>query len=641
MKTKILLLFLIISTSLSAQILEPVKWSITENKTSDNTIEIRYKATIEKGWHLYSNELPDGGPLATEVTYTTLEGAEIVGDLVADRAAVETYSDVFSMVLGNFKDEVTFVQKIKLLSPQYRIAGDVRYMACDDGTCIPPTTVAFEFVSSSEILPTVQENDLPQTNISSIAGWTQMIDEIESIENSSVEKESLLYIFIASFIGGLLALLTPCVWPMIPMTVSFFLKQSGSRRKAIMRAIMYGFAIIVIYLLLGLLITTIFGASALNDLSTNAWFNIFFFLLLVLFAASFFGAFDLTLPASWTTKIDAKADATTGFLSILLMAFTLALVSFSCTGPIIGTLLVEAASSGIAIGPAIGMFVFSLALALPFGLFAIFPTMIKSLPKSGGWLNSVKVVLAFIELALALKFLSVADLAYGWGILPRETFLTLWIVIFFLLGLYLLGFIQFKHDSKPAYLSVTRLFLAIISIAFSIYMIPGLWGAPLKAISAFAPPVSTQTFNLSQQTNELVFDDYDKAKVYAKEQGKPMFVDFTGYGCVNCRKMEASVFMDDRVKDILDDEYVMVTLYVDDKTDLPEPITIEEYGKEVTLKTYGDKWSYLQRYKFGANAQPYYILLSPEGKPLASPYGYNEDVEKFVEFLNKGVSKRR
>ena len=641
MKTKIVLLCLIISTSLSAQILEPVKWSITENKTSDNTIEIQYKATIEDGWHLYSNVLPDGGPLATEVTYTTLEGVEIDGDLLADRAAIEAYSDVFSMVLGNYKDEVTFVQKIKLLSPQYRIAGDVRYMACDDGTCIPPTTVAFEFVSSSEILPAVQEGVAPQTYVSSISGWTPMIDEIESIENSSAEKESLLYIFIASFIGGLLALLTPCVWPMIPMTVSFFLKQSGSRRKAIVRAIMYGFAIIVIYLLLGLLITTIFGASALNDLSTNAWFNIFFFLLLVLFAASFFGAFDLTLPASWTTKIDAKADATTGFLSILLMAFTLALVSFSCTGPIIGTLLVEAASSGIAIGPAIGMFGFSLALALPFALFAIFPTMIKSLPKSGGWLNSVKVVLAFIELALALKFLSVADLAYGWGILPRETFLTLWIVIFFLLGLYLLGFIQFKHDSKPAYLSVTRLFLAIISIAFSIYMIPGLWGAPLKAISAFAPPVSTQTFNLSQQTNELVFDDYDKAKVYAKEQGKPLFVDFTGYGCVNCRKMEASVFMDDRVKDILDDEYVMVTLYVDDKTDLPEPITIEEYGKEVTLKTYGDKWSYLQRYKFGANAQPYYILLSPEGKPLASPYGYNEDVEKFVEFLNKGVSKRR
>lgn len=632
---------MIISTSLSAQIIEPVKWNITEHKTSDTTLEIRYNATIDEGWHLYSNILPDGGPLATEVTYSTLEGAELVGDLVSDREAIEEYSNVFSMVLNNFIEEVAFVQKIKLLSPQYKIVGDVRYMACDNGTCIPPTTVGFKFVSSpqQEIVP--QQRTESQEKISAIGDWTPMIDEIEAVETENVEKESLFYIFITSFIGGLLALLTPCVWPMIPMTVSFFLKQSGGRRKAIIRAMLYGLAIVIIYLLLGLLVTTIFGASALNDLSTNAWFNIFFFVLLVVFAASFFGAFDLTLPASWTTKIDAKADATTGFVSILLMAFTLALVSFSCTGPIIGTLLVEAASSGIAIGPAVGMLGFSSALALPFALFAIFPTLIKSLPKSGGWLNSVKVVLAFIELALALKFLSVADLAYGWNILPRETFLTLWIVIFFLLGLYLLGVIQFKHDSKPAYLSVTRLFLAIIPLAFSVYMIPGLWGAPLKAISAFAPPMSTQTFNLTQPTKQMVFDDYDKAKAYAKEQGKPLFVDFTGYGCVNCRKMEASVFMEERVREVLDNDYVMVTLYVDDKTNLPEPITIEEYGKEVTLKTYGDKWSYLQRYKFGANAQPYYILLSSEGEPLASPYGYNEDVEKFLEFLNKGVSKRR
>ena len=402
---------------------------------------------------------------------------------------------------------------------------------------------------------------------------------------------------------------------------------------------MYALSIIIIYLVLGLLVTTIFGASALNDMSTNAWFNIFFFILLLFFAASFFGAFNLTLPASWTTKIDAKADATTGFVSILLMAFTLALVSFSCTGPIIGTLLVEAASSGVSVGPTIGMFGFSLALAIPFALFAIFPTLIKSLPKSGSWLNTIKVVLAFIELALALKFLSVADLAYGWGILPRETFLVLWIVIFFLLGLYLLGVIQFKYDTKPAHLSVTRLFLAIIPLAFSLYMLPGLWGAPLKAISAFAPPMSTQTFNLSQQNKEIVFDDYDKAKAYAKEQNKPLFVDFTGYGCVNCRKMESSVFVEDKVRDILDSEYVMVTLYVDDKTYLPSPMVVEENGREVTLKTYGDKWSYLQRYKFGANAQPYYILLSPEGRPLASPYGYDEDVEKFVEFLNKGIDK--
>lgn len=641
MKTKILLFFLIISTSLSAQIIEPVKWNITEHKTSDTTLEIRYNATIDAGWHLYSNILPDGGPLATEVTYSTLEGAELVGDLVSDREAIEEYSNVFSMVLNNFIEEVTFVQKIKLLSPQYKIEGDVRYMACDNGTCIPPTTVGFKFASSPQQKVVPQQRTESQEKISTIGDWTPMIDEIEAVETESVEKESLFYIFITSFIGGLLALLTPCVWPMIPMTVSFFLKQSGGRKKAIIRAMLYGLAIVIIYLLLGLLVTTIFGASALNDLSTNAWFNIFFFVLLVVFAASFFGAFDLTLPASWTTKIDAKADATTGFVSILLMAFTLALVSFSCTGPIIGTLLVEAASSGIAIGPAVGMLGFSSALALPFALFAIFPTLIKSLPKSGGWLNSVKVVLAFIELALALKFLSVADLAYGWNILPRETFLILWIVIFFLLGLYLLGVIQFKHDSKPAYLSVTRLFLAIIPLAFSVYMIPGLWGAPLKAISAFAPPMSTQTFNLTQPTKQMVFDDYDKAKAYAKEQGKPLFVDFTGYGCVNCRKMEASVFMEERVREVLDNDYVMVTLYVDDKTNLPEPITIEEYGKEVTLKTYGDKWSYLQRFKFGANAQPYYILLSPEGEPLASPYGYNEDVEKFLEFLNKGVSKRR
>ena len=632
---------MIISTSLSAQIIEPVKWNITEHKTSDTTLEIRYNATIDEGWHLYSNILPDGGPLATEVTYSTLEGAELVGDLVSDREAIEEYSNVFSMVLNNFIEEVTFVQKIKLLSPQYKIEGDIRYMACDNGTCIPPTTVGFKFVSSPQQKIVTQQRSESQEEISTIGDWTPMIDEIEAVETENVEKESLFYIFITSFIGGLLALLTPCVWPMIPMTVSFFLKQSGGRRKAIIRAMLYGLAIVIIYLMLGLLVTTIFGASALNDLSTNAWFNIFFFVLLVVFAASFFGAFDLTLPASWTTQIDAKADATTGFVSILLMAFTLALVSFSCTGPIIGTLLVEAASSGIAIGPAVGMLGFSSALALPFALFAIFPTLIKSLPKSGGWLNSVKVVLAFIELALALKFLSVADLAYGWNILPRETFLTLWIVIFFLLGLYLLGVIQFKHDSKPAYLSVTRLFLAIIPLAFSVYMIPGLWGAPLKAISAFAPPMSTQTFNLTQPTKQMVFDDYDKAKAYAKEQGKPLFVDFTGYGCVNCRKMEASVFMEERVREVLDNDYVMVTLYVDDKTNLPEPVTIEEYGKEVTLKTYGDKWSYLQRYKFGANAQPYYILLSPEGEPLASPYGYNEDVEKFLEFLNKGVSKRR
>ncbi|MBQ3555465.1 MAG: thioredoxin family protein [Bacteroidales bacterium] len=636
MKTKIILLFLLITLPLSAQILEPVKWNITEQKVDESTLELHFKATIEEGWHLYSNELPDGGPLATEVTYTTLEGVEPSGELISDKKSVEEYVELFSMVLNFFEKEVTFVQRLKILSPDYKIEGAIRYMGCNNLTCLTPTTEEFNFTS---LQGGVVESVSFPVSVASSFSWTPVVDELREMESEEQKDRSLLYIFIAGFIGGLLALLTPCVWPMIPMTVSFFLKHSGNRKKAIKSAVMYGFAIVIIYLMLGLLITTIFGASALNDLSTNAWFNIFFFLLLVLFAASFFGAFELTLPASWTTKLDAKADTTTGFVSILLMAFTLALVSFSCTGPIIGTLLVEAASSGITLSPILGMLGFAIALAIPFVLFAIFPTIIKSLPKSGGWLNNVKVVLAFIELALALKFLSVADLAYGWNILPRETFLTLWIVIFFLLGLYLLGAIQFKHDSKPKYLSVTRLFLAIIPLAFSIYMLPGLWGAPLKAISAFAPPMSTQTFNLNAQAEGVVFDDYDQAKAYAKEQNKPMFVDFTGYGCVNCRKMEAAVLADDKVKDILEKEYVMVTLHVDDKTPLSTPIEVEEYGKKVTLKTYGDKWSYLQRYKFGANAQPYYLLLSPKGKPLASPYGYNEDVDKFIKFLEKGRDK--
>lgn len=462
MKTKIILLFLLITLPLSAQILEPVKWNITEQKVDESTLELHFKATIEEGWHLYSNQLPDGGPLATEVTYTTLEGVELSGELASNKKSEEEYVELFSMVLNFFEKEVTFVQRLKILSPDYKIEGAIRYMGCNNLTCLTPTTEEFDFTS---LQGGVVESVTSPVSVTSSFSWTPVVDELREMESEEQEDRSLLYIFIAGFIGGLLALLTPCVWPMIPMTVSFFLKHSGNRKKAIKSAVMYGFAIVIIYLMLGLLITTIFGASALNDLSTNAWFNIFFFLLLVLFAASFFGAFELTLPASWTTKLDAKADSTTGFVSILLMAFTLALVSFSCTGPIIGTLLVEAASSGITLSPVLGMLGFAIALAIPFVLFAIFPTIIKSLPKSGGWLNNVKVVLAFIELALALKFLSVADLAYGWNILPRETFLTLWIVIFFLLGLYLLGVIQFKHDSKPKYLSVTRLFLAIIPLA--------------------------------------------------------------------------------------------------------------------------------------------------------------------------------
>ena len=471
--------------------------------------------------------------------------------------------------------------------------------------------------------------------------WSPVIDQLKSFGDATVSAAdtSWLFIFFAGFLGGLIALLTPCVWPMIPMTVSFFLKRTKDRKKAIRDAITYGLSIIVIYLVMGLLITGIFGASALNDLSTNAIFNILFFLLLVVFAVSFFGAFELVLPASWTSKLDSKADSTTGILSIFFMSFTLVLVSFSCTGPIIGTLLVQAASMGTAVGPAIGMFGFALALSIPFSVFAIFPNMLQSMPKSGGWLNSVKVVLGFLELALALKFLSVADLAYGWRLLDREAFIVLWIVIFSLLGVYLLGKIKFSHDSEVKYVSVPRLFMAIISFAFAIYMVPGLWGAPLKAISAFAPPLYTQDFNLYKNEVHAAFDDYESGMAYAKKVNKPVMIDFSGFGCVNCRKMEASVWTDPKVKQMLENGYVLITLMVDDKTKLPQPIEIQENGKTRKLKTIGDKWSYLQRSKFGSNAQPFYILLNDEGQPLGPSYAFNEDVSKYIQFLQNGLKE--
>jgi thiol:disulfide interchange protein DsbD len=423
------------------------------------------------------------------------------------------------------------------------------------------------------------------------------------------------------------------------MTVSFFLKRNDNRKKAVRQSILYGLSIIVIYLLLGLIITAIFGASALNDLSTNAIFNLLFFGLLILFAVSFFGAFEITLPSSWTNKMNSKADNSMGLLSIFFMAFTLVLVSFSCTGPIIGTLLVQAASMGTTVGPAVGMFGFALALAIPFTLFAVFPSRLKELPKSGGWLNSVKVVLGFLELALALKFLSVADLAYHWNILDREVFLALWITIFALLGLYLLGKIKFPHDSDVKFVSIPRIFLAMISFAFAVYLIPGLWGAPLKAISAFSPPLYTQDFNLYKNEVHAKFDDYDSGMQYAKKTGKPVVVDFSGFGCVNCRKMEAAVWTDPHVKDLLEKDYVLITLFVDDKASLPEPIKVNDGGKTRTLKTIGDKWGYLQRHKFGANAQPFYVLLDNDGKPIAKSYGFNESIEEFTKYLKSGLDE--
>lgn len=669
-----------------AQILTPVKWKINlDDKDGAPEKEIVFTATADKGWHLYDMNLPEGGPVSTSFTFETLNGAELIGQPVPSIKPTEVYDEQFAMNLRWYPGTVSFVQKLKVTDPaKFKAEGELEFMACNDETCLPPDQIAFSFDKKSihvdpalaanspatendkedataSITPDTQEatkeiaenapsnlvKETPVPASTKASGrltesselWTPVIDQLKSFGDSTISAAdtSWLFIFFAGFLGGLIALLTPCVWPMIPMTVSFFLKRTKDRKKAIRDAVTYGLSIIVIYLVMGLLITGIFGASALNDLSTNAVFNILFFLLLVVFAVSFLGAFELVLPASWTSKLDSKADSTTGVLSIFFMSFTLVLVSFSCTGPIIGTLLVQAATMGTAVGPAIGMFGFALALSIPFSVFAIFPNMLQSMPKSGGWLNSVKVVLGFLELALALKFLSVADLAYGWRLLDREVFIVLWIVIFSLLGCYLLGKIKFSHDSELKYVSVPRLFMAIISFAFAIYMVPGLWGAPLKAISAFAPPLYTQDFNLYKNEVHAAFDDYESGMAYAKKVNKPVMIDFSGFGCVNCRKMEASVWTDPTVKQILENDYVLITLIVDDKTKLPEPIEIQENGKTRKLKTIGDKWSYLQRSKFGANAQPFYILLNGEGEPLGPSYAFDEDVSKYIQFLQNGL----
>ena len=664
--------------AVQAQIHTPVKWKIKLEDSGKPEKEIVFTAVADKGWHLYDMNLPAGGPVSTSITYETMKGAELVGKVVSSVAPTSVYDELFAMNLRWYSGTVTFTQKIKVTDAKaFKLAGELEFMACNDETCLPPERVEFSFnrknitmtdagvvagesddQTVADSLSLAQgtdslsvsadgENARQLVNPTKIAEalsdnvdlWTPVIDELKAFGESPLDgsDSSLLFIFLAGFAGGFIALLTPCVWPMIPMTVSFFLKRTKNKKKAIKDAVMYGVSIIVIYLALGLLITGIFGASALNDLSTNAVFNLLFFALLVLFAVSFFGAFEMVLPSSWTNKLDAKADSTSGILSIFFMAFTLALVSFSCTGPIIGTLLVQAASMGSIVAPAVGMFGFAFALAIPFSVFAIFPNMLQSMPKSGGWLNSVKVVLGFLELALALKFFSVADLAYGWRILDRETFLVLWIVIFAMLGFYLLGKIRFSHDSELKYVSVPRLFMAIVSLAFAVYMVPGLWGAPLKSISAFAPPLYTQDFNLYEDEVHAQFDDYEAGMAYAKKNNKPVMIDFSGYGCVNCRKMEASVWTNPGVKQIIENDYVLITLFVDDKTKLPEVIEIEEHGKTRKLKTVGDKWSYLQRSKFGANAQPFYVLLDNNGKPLSHSYAYDEDVNKYIQFLQGGL----
>ncbi len=647
-----------------AQMQEPVKFQTEFNKLSDTEAELVFNATIDAGWHLYSTDLPEDGPISATVNFDKLEGAEPVGKLTPRGNVIEHFDNMFEMTLRYFEGKGTFVQKIRFTGGNYTLKGYLQYGACNDENCLPPTDVEFSYtgeakgassVPATKVEPAAQAHTEPLPIAESLAVetpvadevatndlWRPVIDELATFgqaEESDTANQSLWVIFITGLVGGLVALFTPCVWPIIPMTVSFFLKRSkDDKKKGIRDAWLYGASIVVIYVILGLAVTLIFGASALNALSTNAVFNILFFLMLVVFAASFFGAFEITLPSSWSNAVDSKAEKTTGFLSIFLMAFTLTLVSFSCTGPIIGFLLVEVSTSGNIIGPAIGMLGFAIALALPFTLFAMFPSWLKSMPKSGNWMNVIKVTLGFLELAFALKFLSVADLAYGWHILDRETFLALWIVIFALLGFYLLGKIKFPHDEEEDdKVGVTRFFLAMISLAFAVYMVPGLWGAPLRAISAFAPPATTQDFVLNKNEMQTHFLDYEEGMAYAKKAGKPVLLDFTGHGCVNCRKMENAVWIDQNVKQIIDNDYVLISLYVDEKAPLPEHLTVTENGKNRTLRTVGDKWSYLQRVKFGANAQPFYVLVDNEGNPLNQSYSYDEDVNKYIDFLKTGL----
>jgi thiol:disulfide interchange protein DsbD len=620
-------------SALSAQIYEPVKWSVEQKNIDNQTAEIQIHATIDEGWHLYGLDLPKGGPHPTSIVFETLGNATKVGEIQAPSKLIKQFDANFNMELNWYTDQAFFIQKIKFNDlSKVTIKGYIEFMACNDKSCLPPNKFPFSLgttttkVTAKVVVPS-KTSDY----------WKPVIQQLKSFGGAegSTGATSLWLIFIAGLLGGFLALLTPCVWPIIPMTVSFFLKRTDNKKLGRRDAGLYGLAIIFIYVLLGILITLIFGASALNSLSTNAIFNLLFFALLIVFSISFFGAFEITLPSSWSTKLDAKADSTAGFISILFMAFTLVLVSFSCTGPIIGTLLVQVSSSGSLLAPAIGMFGFAVALSIPFSLFALFPSWLKSMPRSGGWLNSVKVVLAFLELALALKFLSVADLAYGWHILDREVFLTIWIVIFALLGFYLLGKIRFSHDSESKYTSVTGVFLAIISFAFSVYMIPGLWGAPLKAISAFAPPLYTQDFNLYNDDVHAAFTDYDQGMAYAAEKKIPVIIDFSGFGCVNCRKMEASVWTDPTVKEILKKDFVLISLYVDDKASLAKPYDVQENGRTSSIETIGDKWSYLQRYKFGANAQPFYVMLDNNGVPLNKSYTFNQNPVDFIKWLKR------
>lgn len=653
---KVTLFFALLTICLGqAQILEPVKWSTSVEKISDTEYKLISKATIESGWHLYSQNVPEEGPIPTSFVYDESEGAFKFIDNTSEENGQTIDDPVFQMKIKFFEKSATFIQKVEVLGDASTVNGFVEFMACDDSKCLPPTEaeLIFNLKEFSEATP-------------SIAGEQDIIvDNSNSIPTPNESEKGLWGIFFIAFLSGFAALLTPCVFPMIPMTVSFFTKQSKTKAAGIKNAIIYGISIIVIYVLLGTAVTAVFGADALNALATNVWFNIIFFLLLVIFAVSFLGAFEIMLPNSWANKVDSKADRG-GLIGIFFMALALAIVSFSCTGPIVGTLLVQAASKG-GLAPIIGMLGFSLAIALPFALFAAFPGWLNSLPKSGGWLNTVKVVLGFLELALAFKFLSQADLVLQTHILEREVFLAIWIAIFGVLAFYLFGKIQLPHDTPLKHISVGRLSLGLIVLAFTIYMIPGLWGAPLNLISAFPPPQNysespygvgfskVSEGGVQSDTNHdnlpegahllaphdiLAFNDYDKGLAYARKVGKPVMIDFTGWACVNCRKMEQNVWPNPNVLNILKNEVVLISLYVDDKRKLEADEIIESKLKEgKQLKYIGQKWSELQTLKYKANSQPFYVLMDHNEENLIDPIAYTPNVEDYYTWLKEGVSK--
>ena len=686
--TLFILFTLLFSLTAMAQ-QNPVHFSVQQKQVSPTEVEVIFTAKIDQGWHVYSTNLPADGPTSASLHVDKAEGVTPVGKLTTRGKELNVYDKTFEMKLRYFENSVGFVQRYKITAKTYSIKGYLEYGACNDEMCLPPTQVEFNFkgngpasapaatptaanaetektttaatdvaadglsaltamtadtAKKSDVLPADTAGALKQENAQVNADvnlWQPVIKELSAFNSTKDSTNSSLWsIFFMGILGGFIALLTPCVWPIIPMTVSFFLKRAkDDRKKGIRDAVTYGLSIIVIYMGLATLVTWAFGPQKLNELATNAPFNVFFFLLLAVFAFSFFGWFELRLPSSWGNAVDNKASATTGLLSIFLMAFTLSLVSFSCTAPVVGLLLVQAATSGDWVAPAVGMFGFALALALPFTFFALFPTLLKKAPKSGSWMNMIKVVLGFIELAFSLKFLSVADLAYGWHILDRETFLSIWIVLFGLLGLYLIGKLKFPHDDpEQKAMPVPAIMLGLCSLAFSVYMLPGLWGAPSKAVSAFAPPINTQDFNLAPQTVHAAYTDYDEGMRAAAAAGKPVLVDFTGFGCVNCRKMEASVWTDSRVAEKLNKDYVLISLYVDDKTPLKQPVEVKlPDGTSRTLRTIGDKWSYLEQTKFGYLAQPFYVPLDNAGKPLNGSFSFKEDVPAYLEFLDKGL----